>query len=81
MAAKITVLLDQAMSLGKHGRLSEAMALFHQVLADVPHKIDALRGMGLILFPPGNFDDALGLIVQSCAPLPTPAKWSIKGYG
>lgn len=65
MNESIADLINHAISLGKQGKLPEAMALFRQALAVDPGNFEALHGMGVALGQTGDFNQALDFFTRA----------------
>jgi tetratricopeptide (TPR) repeat protein len=57
-----SVKLEQALSLHRRGRLSEAASAYKEVLAGEPRNADALHLLGLVMAAMGRTQDAVNLI-------------------
>jgi predicted TPR repeat methyltransferase len=71
--------VEEAVELGvalhKHDRLTEAHAVYHEVLSVVPEQPTALHYAGVLAHQIGQSDDAVELIEKSLALLPDRADW------
>ena len=64
-SGQIVVLLDQACTWHRQGRLQEAQEMYRQVLSADPGNFEALDGMGVLCGQLGRFDEALQYITQA----------------
>ena len=69
-SARVTAELQAAVRQHQSGRLEDAAAGYHRVLAEVPEDPDALHLLGLIALRAGDPERAIGLIRRALAVLP-----------
>ena len=66
--------LDQAKSLHRMGRLAEAETLYRAVLQAQPGELEAMEGLGILLFHLGRVDEARALFAQAAMLSPNSAR-------
>jgi tetratricopeptide (TPR) repeat protein len=59
--------LERAQTLHAEGRLAAAESAYRESLANQPNAVDALEGLGVLLFQMGRMDDAAALFARGVA--------------
>ncbi len=66
--------LEQAQSLHARGSLVEAEALYREVLQSQPDEVEAMEGLGVLMFHSGRFDAARALFERGLPLVPDSAR-------
>ena len=71
-------MLEQAQSMHAEGRLAEAAAYYGELLRSCPDAVEALEGLGVVLFQLGRMEEATALFARGVATHPEVASLHAK---
>ena len=71
-------MLEQAQSTHAEGRLAEAAAYYREFLRTCPNAVEALEGLGVVLYQLGRMEEATALFARGVATHPEVASLHAK---